>query len=195
MNSKFTMTGELPKHKYVLVERAFVEEHPSDKLSRFVPAVWYGLVSIPGRAWGCTVMLECGAVYRNLPPHALAFNSEPKAEEWSIDCAQLWDCYSLDFTTLEYKFLKSQMCEVLMAEHRLPGWYLFSASHFEDGWTEEPSQNKEFMFIELECGRLTIQPTNRVLFNDKSFCDQKARGEVPRLALQQTIYSCEGFDR
>ena len=185
------MTGELPKHKYVLVDREFVECQVDKKDSRFMPAVWYGLVCIPGRAWGCTVMLESGAVYRNLPPHALAFNYDPEAVDWSIELAQLWDCYSERFTTLEYKFLKSQMCEALIGEQRLRGWYLFSASHIGDGWTEEPSQNKEFMFIELECGRLTIQPTNKVLFMDKSFCSSD--GNVPKLLLQETIYSCEGF--
>ena len=191
--SQYTMTGELPKHKYVLVDREFVEINPDKKDSRFMPAVWYGLVSIPGRAWGCTVMLESGAVYRNLPPHALAFNYDPEAVDWSIELAQLWDCYSEHFTTIEYKFLKSQMCEVLMDGAKWRGWYLFSASHIGDGWTEEPSQNKEFMFIELECGRLTIQPTNRVLFLDKSFCSKDRK--VPKLILQETIYTCEGFDK
>lgn len=192
--SLFTMTGELPKHKYVFADRKFIEENwDENKLLRFVPVVWYGLVSIPGRAWGCTVMLECGAVYRNLPPHAIAFDQNPEAEEWSIDLAQLWDCYSERFTTLEYKFLKGQLCEALIGEQRLRGWYLFSASHIADGWTEEPSQNKEFMFIELECGRLTIQPTNRVLFYDKSFGETERK--VPKLILQETIYSCEGFEQ
>jgi len=192
MISKYTMTGELPVHKYVFVDRQFIEEKVDTSKSRYMPAVWYGLVSIPGRMWGCTVMLECGAVYRNLPPHALAFNQDPEAEEWNMGLAQLWDCYCTDFTTLEYKFLKGQMCDVMINEERLKGWYLFSASHIGDGWTEEPSQNKEFMFIELACGRLTIQPTNRVVFFDKSFCEKDAK--VPELILQQSTYSCEGFE-
>ena len=186
------MTGELPVHKYVFVDRQFIEEKIDNSKSRYMPAAWYGLVSIPGRAWGCTVMLECGAVYRNLPPHALAFNQDPEAEDWTVCLAQLWDCYCADFTTLEYKFLKGQMCDVMIDEERLKGWYLFSASHIGDGWTEEPSQNKEFMFIELACGRLTIQPTNRVLFLDKSFCEKDAK--LPELIIQQSTYSCEGFE-
>lgn len=43
----------------------------------FVPAVWFGLNSTPGRMWGLHVMLECGAVYRNVPPHLVAFDDAP----------------------------------------------------------------------------------------------------------------------
>jgi hypothetical protein len=187
------MTGELPVHKYVFVDRQFIEEKIDKSKSRYMPAVWFGLVSVPGRVWGCTVMLECGAIYRNLPPHAISFEQDPEATEWSADLSQMWDCYCLDFTTIEYKFLKSQICEVVIKpDIRAKGWYLFSASHIGDGWTEEPSQNKEFLFIQLDCGRLTIQPTNRVLFRDKSFCEKN--NDVPKLALQNSTYSCEWFE-
>jgi hypothetical protein len=49
------------------------------------------------------------------------------------------------------------------------GTYLFTAVPLNDAYTRDPSQSKEFMFIQTEQGRLTIQPTNRVLFVDKSF--------------------------
>jgi hypothetical protein len=35
----------------------------------------------------------------------------------------------------------------------------------------EPSQSKEFMFIQLENGRLSIMPTNELRFHDKSYTE------------------------
>jgi hypothetical protein len=47
--------------------------------------------------------------------------------------------------------------------------------------------DKEFIFIKLDNGRLTIQPTNKVLFIDSSFITPM----IPKLKLQEQIYSCE----
>jgi hypothetical protein len=70
----------------------------------------------------------------------------------------------------------------------LKGTYLFSTAHLNDGWSDSPDQDKEFIFIELTNGRLTIQPTNRVAFIDKSYTLPTT---LPKLKLQETIYSCE----
>lgn len=67
--SRYDLIGQLPHHQYVHVDTAFTHKAPEVSST---PAVWFGLVSYPGRAWGCTVLLESGAVYRNLPLHALA---------------------------------------------------------------------------------------------------------------------------
>ena len=63
----YTGSGSLPHHVYCLVDRA----HTRGGLEGFEPCVWFGLRSYPARAWGCHVMLECGAVVRDLPLHAL----------------------------------------------------------------------------------------------------------------------------
>ena len=69
------------------------------------------------------------------------------------------------------------------------GVYLFTAAFIEDAFTRTPEQGKEFSFIELENGRLTIQPTNRILFEDKSFTVDTG---VPKDLLTQTqVWSCE----
>jgi hypothetical protein len=77
------MIASLPFHKYVWVDSSFIR---TGGLSGFEPAVWFGLVSQYGRAWGLNVMLECGAVYRSLPPHAIAFRKNP--DPWTIKDAQ-----------------------------------------------------------------------------------------------------------
>jgi hypothetical protein len=43
--SMFTLVGELPKHQYVWIDTAFTQQEPNG----FVPAVWFGLVSMRGR--------------------------------------------------------------------------------------------------------------------------------------------------
>jgi hypothetical protein len=68
------------------------------------------------------------------------------------------------------------------------GDYLFTVAPLNDGFSESPDQAKEFCFIRLDNGRLTIQPTNRVVFEDRSF----TTGEpVPKLKLQTETWSCE----
>ena len=178
-----TQIGSIPKHRYVWVDSAFTHEEPCG----FVPAVWFGLVAIPGRMWGCNVMFESGAVYRSVPPHAIAFCENPVS--WSEIQAELWDCYGYDWSATEYTYLKGLECRCLIGGESHPGRYLFTVAPIGDGFSEAPEQSKEFMFIELFSGRLTIQPTNRVLFIDRSFTAEFA--EVPRLRLQTEIYSCE----
>lgn len=42
---KFSLVGELPRHLYVYVDT----EHTHQEPRGFIPAVWFGLVSYPGR--------------------------------------------------------------------------------------------------------------------------------------------------
>lgn len=175
--------SSLPKHQYVYVDSSFILEENIG----FIPAVWFGLVSIPSRMWGCNVMLECGAVYRNVPPHAISFDKNPHMY-WTEDMAQMWDCYGYDFSLHEYTYLKGLDCNVKIKDMNFLGSYLFTAAPFEDGFSNYPGQSKEFMFIKLYNGRLTIQPTNRVVFTEKSFTDGS---ELLNLKLQTKVYSCE----
>jgi hypothetical protein len=153
MNS---LTGPLPRHRYIWVDSAFIYKESRG----FIPAVWFALASWPGRAWGCTVVLECGACYRNLPPHALAFDPAP-AEFWTIYDAQRWDCYGWKWSANAYPYLDSQRVIARLSDgNQCNGDYLFSVAPADDGFSAEPGQNKEFTFIALDNGRLTIQPTD-----------------------------------
>lgn len=186
-----TVSGSLPRHLYVWVDSEFTHKEPIG----LIPAVWFGLVSIHGRMWGCTVMLESGAIYRNLPPHAIAFDS--KAEPgWSAQYAQTWDCYGTDWSACEYPYLSGLTCvakpkvEDDRGQPFILGEYLFSVTPVGDGFSAEPEQAKEFSFIMLLNGRLTIQPTDRVVFQEKSFTNGAL--EFPTgLKRQENIWSCE----
>jgi hypothetical protein len=131
--------------------------------------------------WGCTIMLECGAVYRAVPPHAITFSSDPELE-WTPQQAQRWDCYGTDFTTIEYTFLRGLECQVKCADQ------IITAAPIGDSWSRQPNQAKEFMFIRTDGERLTIQPTDKVIFIEKSFTEpQWPTG----LRTTDKIYTCE----
>ncbi len=186
----FSLLGELPRHQYCYVDSAFTHREPIG----FVPALWYGLVSIRGRAWGLTVLLESGAVYRNLPPHAIAF--ERDAPPWGIKDAQRWDVYGRDFTTIEYTYLQNLVVMAHVNEggesKNMPGSYLFTVGPIGDGFSAFPEQAKEFSFIKLDNGRLTIQPTNHLIFRERSFTkNDRMVFPLKDLKRQFEIFSCE----
>jgi hypothetical protein len=180
MNS---FAGSIPKHQYIWIDSNFTHKKPIG----FVPAVWFGLTSFPSRAWGFNVIFENGAVYRNIPPHAISFSDNPE-KEWKINQAQLWDCYGYNWTALEYAYLRGLKCVCKIGDSCFQGEYIFTVAPIEDGFSNSPSQSKEFKFIKLNNGRITIQPTNKILFKDASFTDSETFIE---LKLQSEIYSSE----
>lgn len=186
----FSLVGQLPRHLYVFVDSSFTHKEPIG----FIPAVWFGLVSVPGRMWGCTVMLESGAIYRNLPPHAIAFRPDA-AEFWLPQEAQRWDCYGERFTTVEYSYLSGldvrAICNEGDERREIVGEYLFTVAPIGDGFSLDPSQAKEFTFVKLGNGRLTIQPTNYVLFQEKSFTTNPGFEWPTGLKRQTEIWNCE----
>ena len=178
----YSQAGQLPHHQYCFVDARFISSGTG-----FVPCVWFGLVSIPGRMWGCTIMLECGAVYRAVPPHALAFHPTPELN-WHLDHAQRWDCYGREFSTIEYTYLRGMGAIAKNCDGELLGEYIFTAAPIDDGFSRYPEQAKEFMFIKLDIGRLTIQPTDKVLFIDPSFVTPQWPKD---LKTTTETYSCE----
>ena len=175
--------GSIPKHQYIWIDSNFTHK----KSLGFIPAVWFALTSFPGRTWGFNVMFENGAVYRNIPPHAVSFSENPE-KNWEINQSQLWDCYGYNWSTIEYTYLKGLRCLCRVNNAHYHGQYIFTVAPIDDGFSNSPSQSKEFKFIQLDNGRITIQPTNKVLFIDKSFTDREVFDE---LKLQTEIYSCE----
>ncbi len=179
----YTSAGSLPRHVYALVDRAFTRRDGQG----WEPCIWFGLRSYPGRAWGCHVLLECGAVVRDLPLHALA--SHEDAPPWTLGQAQHWDCYGWQFSTHAYALLDGLEADAKCGDAIERGDYLFSALPIGDAYSAEPAESKEFCFLRLHNGRFCSQPTNRVLFEDRSFTENSG---WPEDVLRQTeIWSCE----
>lgn len=181
----YTHVGELPRHLDCFVDDRAVMREPTGVA---IPCRWFGLTSHPGRVWGCTVMLEFGAVYRDIPPHYLAFTTDAEVF-WSVAQAQRWDCYGWQFSTIEYRTLAGLRCTADCGVERRDGVYLFTAAPVGDAFSDDPRQDKEFCFVQLDCGRLTIQPTDKVQFTDRSWTTDS---EWPSgLKRSDTVFRCE----
>lgn len=183
------LTGPIPNHQYVYVDSALTHKEPVG----FIPAVWFGLVSYPGRLWGCTVMLECGAVYRNIPLHALATRKEDVLP-WKEQQACTWDCYGYGWSACVYPYLHSLECSIRTRLGDIDNCeYLFSVSPVGDGFSACPEQSKEFTFVKCETqGRFAAQPTDKTLFVDRSFT--VGSGWPKGLKRQECVHSCEGAE-
>jgi hypothetical protein len=182
---KYTLVGQIPRHIYCFVDSKYTHKQPIG----FIPAVWFALVSYPGRVWGCTVMLESGCVYRNIPSHAIAFSDKPEPV-WGPSDAQTWNCYGLGFSAIQYDYLSGLDCLVRANGKELLGVYLFTVAPVGDGFSAYPEQAKEFTFVQLKNGRLTVQPTNHIVFRERSFTS----GELSfpsGLCRQTEIWSAE----
>jgi len=187
-----TGSGSLPSHIYCHVERFYTRNGFGTGTE---PCVWFGLRSYPGRAWGCHIMLECGAVVRDIPLDALLQNAQDDSDGWLLDMAQHWDCYGDQFSLVRYTYLQGLEARVKCGrgedEEEHLGEYLFTACPMKDGFSAEPEQSKEFMFMALRNGYYTAQPTNRVLFIERSFTDDT--GWPVDIQRQSEVWSCESW--
>lgn len=183
----YSKSGDIPVHQYCYVEQKYIT---GGELQGIEPCVWFGIVAYTGRVWGCQIMLKSGAVYREVPLHALTFKDEKNPAVWTPFLAQRWDCYGNEFSTLSYKYLYGLDCKARCGdteEHE--GKYLFTAVPIGDAYSEFPDEAKEFQFIQLDNGRITCQPTNRVLFIDKSFTERDAKWPTHLRPLENTYHA------
>jgi len=185
-----TLVGEIPKHQYCFVDTKFTHKEPEG----FVEAVWYGLVSMRGRVWGCTVMFKNGSIYRNIPIHALAHGLDAEAN-WDQKDAQAWDCYGEQFAAIRYNYLSDlgivALCDLHGEKKYLKGAYLFTVAPVGDGFSLYPEQAKEFSFCKLDNGRYCVLPTNHLLFTEQSHTNNWTHEWPTNLKRQTEIYSCE----
>ena len=169
--------------QYIWVDTRFTHEEPIG----FQEAEWVQTVAIPDRAWGLNVVFRSGGMmYRNLPPHAIAFDICPE-RKWDLDSAQLWNCYGMQYEHMDCDHLGDSQVRVKVRNEIISGRYLFQTSFIGDSYSMTPEQDKTFMWVQLFNGRLTIQPTNRVTFFDPSFIEFS---DIPKLKLQDIIYRC-----
>lgn len=177
----YAHSGVLQTHQYVWIEPNAIGQHD------WMQAVWFGMTCYPGRAFGCHVILECGAVYRNVPLHQIAWRKTEDA--WDATLAQRWNAYGYEFSVIEYPYLVGLNGMARCDDQDFVGRYLFTLIPIGDAYSATPTQAKEFYFMELANGRYTAQPTNYVLIQDRSFTNKI---EWPTFLHRQTQwYSSE----
>lgn len=177
-----TLAANLPYHVYGYVDKA----HLSDgAVLGWEPAVWFGVTLPTNRALGLTVLLENGAVYRELPPHAWAFT--PSAPPWTIGQAQAWDCFGGSAQLLEYAYLRELAVRVEATGDT--GTYLCTLEFGDNGFSRYPPQSKCLHLVELDHGRLTLQPNNHLRWSEASFTHLDK--PVDWLRRQSTVWGAE----
>ena len=186
--------ANLPQHQYCWVDKSIMSNGEAEGWEE---GVWFGLLSTPHRAWGCSVMLKCGALYRGLPLHALCHDRVGFDTKWEIGDAQRWDCFGYNFSPIRYDYLRELDVDVWIAKRQnwVSGHYVFTAEPYEDSYSLEPSQTKSHNFIALSNGRYTCVPNNNILWKESSFV--KSQGRPSWLRVQSETWHAEepGFDK
>lgn len=152
----------LPTHHYGYVAKSFLTGGAEEGVE---PAIWFGLTIEPTQAPLLTTLLECGAIYRQLPPSAWSFTQEPKP--WTLEQSTRYNSLGREGVVIEYTTLRDLRTQVI--PEKWVGSYLFSLEFYGDAYSRCPEQSKTFHALRLENARLTFQPGHRVLFYDPSF--------------------------
>lgn len=175
--------ASLITHRYVMVNGPCVSGN-----TEAIPAVWFAISSTPGRALGCHVLLESGAMVADLPLHWLTTDGEGGR---SLEQCQAWDCFGYEPCVNEFDYLNLLECRVLDREHKateITGKAWLSVDWIRNGWSEYPEQHKLMHVISCSDGSIRMLPTDRLLWNDASFT--KIDG-VPRILRQTAEWSVE----
>jgi hypothetical protein len=178
-----------------LVRREFLynlETHHGE----FENAYAFGVRSVQCRALGFHVALDNGAVFWNLPIHALVHR--PVAPHIPLDFLELWDCFGPNISVTQFTFLKELRCDVLLKDRTTAqGVYMFTIDwsatdpgEIDVTFSEVPSEHKCAHLIRLDNGLFAAQPNNRVLWRQSSFV-VKRDGERPDYKLNTHKWVCE----
>jgi hypothetical protein len=181
---------DLPTHRYVWVRDSYIYNNPT---GAYVPAVWFGISSHPGRTFGCHVLLENGATVIDLPLVALTHldsaETHPEIEE-----AVAWDAFGWDVQVYEAQYLRDLSVEMLEENHRDTlgtGEAWFAIDWVNNGWSNYPQQHKWLWVVAGDDGNLYAMPQDRLLFQEASFTDHYK--EIPEggIKRQKVVWSAE----
>jgi hypothetical protein len=179
----------LPHHRYVFVVPSFVLRDPLR--TALVPAMWVGVSVTPGRALGCHVLLENGALVVDVPLHAL--RSQMVTYE-PIPLPELvsWDCFGWHAEAWQPEAISGLSCAMLSENHKDVlgrGTMWFAIDHMADGYSMTPEQHKHLWIVERESDRaLLLLPQDRVLIEDSSFTHIDG---IPPIKRQSIVWYAE----
>ena len=154
---------DLPVHQYVTISPGVVHDDVQH-------GVWFAVQSNIGAIWGGHVMLENGAIYRNVPLHLLSIGRNDSPYHSPHDL-QLWDCYHEEARAHEYNYLRGLYTISQSPKASAPffGSYLFTIIPKADSFSRHLDQAKEFVVsVVAGTGRIVIRATNELMFCDKS---------------------------
>ncbi len=161
----------------------------------FLPCVAFSVASVPGRAIGFQVMLDCGAAYERVPISALCQRRDVAEEP--LEDLELWDCLSYEVAVHEYAFLGGLRCEARKRSGKSEaGRYLFTidwyASRYADGVGD--LGHKAAHVIALDGGNFAALPNNRIRWHEAAFITAPFPRR-PDWQVARTAFSCETSGR
>jgi len=152
-----------------------------------IPAVIFGVQSLPNRALGFHIAIEGGALYSVVPIHALRHGKARPANQPTIASRQPWDSFGKDAALVTYPYLVEQAFTVNALD--IEGRYWTTLQHYGDGYSQSAEQTKAFHILRLEDGTFGAYPNNHLRLLDFSF-NEDAALLIPR--RQTRIWYAEG---
>ena len=152
-----------------------------------VPAVIFGIQSLPNRALGFHIAVEGGALYSVVPIHALRHGKERPESQPTIASRQPWDSFGRDAALVTYPYLVEQAFTVIALG--IEGRYWCTLQHYGDGYSQSVEQTKAFHLLRLEDGTFGAYPNNHLRLLDHSF-NENAPLVIPK--RQTRIWYAEG---
>jgi hypothetical protein len=164
-----TLNASVPQHLYGYVKTDILQG--LDGSVGFEPCVVIGITSIPSRCLHFEILCESGAKWARIPIHMLRWEL-PVSDEHPISDLQCWDCHGWDFSTVQYEYLREMGCEYRTPDNcMIPASYWFTLDHTDNGFSQYPSEHKNYNLLLLEdgSGQIAAMPNNRILWKDDSF--------------------------
>lgn len=165
---------------------------------RPVEADVVGVKSLHSRALGFHVLLRNGALFWNLPIHALC-HQPAAAKKWTLDQLQLWDCFDYSFTVHRFARLEGLGCAVRLkgVKEWQAGGYVWTIDWCQPdpgimdvGVSEFPAEHKCGHLVALADGNFALLPNNRIRWLDQAFVTDEFPAR-PTYLTNTITWKCE----
>lgn len=173
----------LPTHLYAHVRAEFLRDQATGH-GAFEPCVLFGVRSDPNRALGFHVLTEAGAVYWNVPVHALAH--KPGAPRRELADLEPWDAFGPHVAAVAFPYLREMSVTV---KGGMGGVYVCTIDWWGNGFSDAPEQAKCAHLLALDDGNFGLYPNNWLRWRDASFT--KEGGGVPDYRRNTMVWRCE----
>lgn len=184
-----TRIGDVPPF-HCFVRKEFL--YGGLKRNEYEECIVIGAVVRKDMALCFTVLLESGALWYELPLHALTMVQGPRT--YSLPELQMWDCLSDVWTVHRYDHLRHLDVKVVLEledgkKVKSDGRYLFTIDMMDAFYADHPAEHKTFNIIALWSGEIVAYPNNRCIFEDKTFT--KVPAERPQYVRTSAHYFAE----
>jgi hypothetical protein len=161
-----TLHGNLPP-LICLVRKEFLYNQESH-FNEYEECIVFGIKSQQSMALTFTIMTKQGVQFTSIPIHALC--SKP-TEKTPLNHLQPWSCFNVNFSIVQYDFLKNSPCRVSINKKQFYGTYLWTIDWFtnndlDSGFSEVPEAHKTGHFIQLDNGNFCLMPNNKILWDN-----------------------------